>query len=456
MTSPNQNIHGHWLDDKKYAENFDDLHPNLTRHQAFVESDRCYYCADAPCQTACPTGIDIPSFIRQIMADNPLGAAQTIFDSNILGGACARVCPTETLCEQACVREFAEGKPVKIGQLQRYATDAALDANYQPFHRAAATGKRVAVVGGGPAGLACAHGLAVQGHEVTIFEARDKLGGLNEYGIAAYKVPDNFAKREVDFILSIGGITPKTGHALGRDIFLTKLLQEYDAVFLGIGLAGVNQLGLDGADKLAGIEDAVSFIAKLRQSKNLATLPIGKNVIVVGGGMTAIDVAVQSKLLGASSVTLLYRRDQADMKASPYEQELAQTHGVTLRCNVLPIGLIGENGWVKAVECAETEMKNGKLVTSDRRFRLDADMVFPAIGQVFVKDPVAAQTDSADLKLLVNESSGRIAVDAEYRTALGKLWAGGDCVELGQDLTVAAVEAGKIAARSIHQYLGTK
>ncbi|MDI9348870.1 MAG: NAD(P)-dependent oxidoreductase [Candidatus Symbiobacter sp.] len=449
MTEKNPNLHGQWLDAQKYAENFGDLHPPLTPHQAFVEADRCYYCADAPCQTACPTGIDIPAFIREIMADNPLGAAQTIYNSNILGGACARVCPTETLCEQACVREFAEGKPVKIGALQRYATDVAMDAKYQPFKRTAKTGKRIAVVGGGPAGLACAHGLAVQGHEVTIYESRDKLGGLNEYGIAAYKVPDNFAQTEVDFVLSIGGITTKTGQALGRDVFLPHLLRDYDAVFLAIGLAGVNQLGFAHSDKLGGIEDAVSFIAKLRQAKDLAQVPVGKNVVVVGGGMTAIDAAVQSKLLGAAAVTLVYRRDQDDMKASPYEQELAQTHGVTLRCNAVPVALYGNKDWVTSVECAETESRNGKFLTTDRRFTLAADMVLTAIGQVFVPAPVAAQNDAAKMQLLVGEH-GRIVVDDSYHTRVEKLWAGGDCVERGQDLTVAAVEAGKIAAASIH------
>ena len=233
------------LSAEQYAKNFADLHPPLTAHEAFVESDRCYFCYDAPCVTACPTGIDIPMFIRQIHADNASGAATTIFDQNILGGMCARVCPTETLCEQACVRNTGEDKPVRIGELQRVATDHAMTKGAQPYSRSAPTGRKIAVVGAGPAGLSCAHRLAMHGHEVTIFDAREKPGGLNEYGIAAYKTVDEFAQREVDFILSIGGITIETGKALGSDFSLADLRQQYDAVFLGMGLAGVNGLCID-------------------------------------------------------------------------------------------------------------------------------------------------------------------------------------------------------------------
>jgi dihydropyrimidine dehydrogenase (NAD+) subunit PreT len=217
---------------EEYAANFRDLHPPLDKHQAFVEADRCYFCYDAPCVTACPTGIDIPLFIREILTDNPKGAAETILSANILGGMCARVCPTETLCEQACVRELAEGQPVRIGELQRYATDVLMAEGKQPFARAPATGKRVAVIGGGPAGLSCAHRLAMHGHDVTIYEAREKIGGLNEYGIAAYKTPGDFAQSEVDFILSIGGIAVEAGKALGRDFTLADLRGKFDAVFV--------------------------------------------------------------------------------------------------------------------------------------------------------------------------------------------------------------------------------
>src|SRR5579872_6613899 len=246
------------------AANFSDLHPPLTEHEAHVEADRCYFCYDAPCQQACPTSIDIPLFIREIAADNPLGAAETILEENIMGGMCARVCPTETLCQEACVREAAEGKPVRIGLLQRYATDAIMATGKNPFTRAAPTGKRVAIVGAGPASLACAHALAERGHDVTIFEAREKSAGLNEYGIAAYKTPGDFAQREAAFILSIGGVAVKHGVALGRDVDLPSLRRDYDAVFLGLGLAAVNKLGLVNETALANVIDAVAYIAQLR------------------------------------------------------------------------------------------------------------------------------------------------------------------------------------------------
>src|SRR5262245_31609430 len=320
-------IVAHRLTEQAYEANFADLHPPFDPHEARVAADRCLFCWEAPCVAACPTGIDIPLFIRQISTGNTLNAAKTILDANIMGGMCARVCPTETLCEEACVRETAEGKPVKIGLLQRYATDTLMRSGKQPFKRAAATGKHVAIVGAGPAGLACAHRLAMHGHDVTIYEARKKPGGLNEYGIAAYKTVDDFAQAEVDFILAVGGISIEHGKALGKGITLERLRRDFDAVFLAIGLQGVNALQRknEAAD---GVEDAVDYIAELRQAKDLGKLPVGRHILVIGGGMTAIDIAVQSKLLGAEEVTILYRRGADQMKASRFEQELAQTKGV--------------------------------------------------------------------------------------------------------------------------------
>lgn len=245
------------LSAEELAENFVDLHAPFAPHEAAVAADRCYFCYDAPCVTACPTAIDIPLFIRQIQTDQPESAAKTIFDQNILGGMCARVCPTETLCEQACVREAAEGKPVEIGRLQRFATDTLMAQDVHPFTRAAPSGKRIAVVGAGPAGLACAHRLAMHGHDVVVLESRPAPGGLNEYGIAAYKAVDGFAKAEVDWLLKIGGITIQTGKSLGADMSLDSLKSEYDAVFLSIGLGGVNALRADGEDK-SGVSDAVA------------------------------------------------------------------------------------------------------------------------------------------------------------------------------------------------------
>ena len=426
-----------------YLANFGELRPPLDHHQAVVEADRCYFCFDAPCVAACPTGIDVPMFIRQILTDNPLGAAATILSANILGGMCARVCPTETLCEEACVRQAAEGRPVRIGQLQRYATDAAMAAGRQPFARADPTGRRVAVVGGGPAGLSCAHRLAMRGHEVVVFDARPKIGGLNEYGIAAYKTVGDFAQAEVDFVLSIGGIKVEVGGQLGRDFTVDELRQDFDAVFIGIGLAGVNALGLAGED-LPGAIDAVGYIAELRQATDLSTLPIGRRVVVLGGGMTAIDIASQAKRLGAEEVTIVYRRGADRMGASDYERELAQTDGVGIKFNAMPRRLIVADGGLVAVEFESTAETGAGLAGTGETFTIEADMIFKAIGQAFV--PAALDGSVGGLEL----EAGRIKVDERRRTTMAGVWAGGDCIAGGKDLTVVAVEDGKIAAESIH------
>ena len=422
------------------AENFADLHAPFAPHEAAVAADRCYFCYDAPCVTACPTAIDIPLFIRQIQTDQPESAAKTIFDQNILGGMCARVCPTETLCEEACVRETAEGKPVEIGRLQRYATDTLMGQGVHPFERAAATGKRIAVVGAGPAGLACAHRLAMHGHDVAIFEARDNAGGLNEYGIAAYKTVDGFAEAEVDWLLKIGGITIETGKALGRDMTLDSLKTYFDAVFLSIGLGGVNALRAEGEDK-DGVDNAVDFISILRQADDLTALPVGRNVVVIGGGMTAVDAAVQSKLLGAENVTIAYRRGRDAMSASKFEQDLAASKGVRLMFNVQPVAVHG-NGAAVEVELEYTTSDGGALTGTGETTRLAADQVFKAIGQTLEETPSGLNLDG-----------GKIAVSASGQTSVSGVWAGGDCASGGDDLTVTAVAEGRDAAMDIHAQL---
>ncbi|MEM7641312.1 MAG: NAD(P)-dependent oxidoreductase [Pseudomonadota bacterium] len=416
------------------ARNFDDLHPKLSDHEALVAADRCYFCHDAPCITACPTEIDIPLFIRQIATGMEDAAAKTIFDQNILGGMCARVCPTETLCEQACVREAAEGKPVEIGRLQRFATDSMMAADEHPYARAAETGKTVAIVGAGPAGLACAHRLAMHGHSVTIYDARPKPGGLNEYGIAAYKTPDDYAQAEVDWLLKIGGIQVVTGKTLGDGLTLDGLRADHDAVFLGIGLGGVGALGLNGEEMA---ENAVDFIATLRQTDDLTQLPVGRHVVVIGGGMTAVDAAVQSKLLGAETVTIAYRRARDRMPASRWEQDLAASHGVRLMFNVAPQAIHGE-GKLREIELAylgPDMAPTGETVT------LRADQMFRAIGQKLEA--------VENLKL----DGGKIAVIDAGRTSLDGVWAGGDCAAGGEDLTVTAVAEGRDAAMDIHAAL---
>ena len=423
-----------------YLRNFADLHPPLDAHEAAVAADRCYFCYDAPCQTACPTTIDIPLFIRQISTGTAQAAAMTIFEQNILGGMCARVCPTETLCEEVCVREVSEGKPVEIGRLQRFATDHLMASGEHPFQRAEPTGKKIAVVGAGPAGLACAHRLAVYGHDVVVMDGRDKAGGLNEFGIAAYKSVDGFAQHEVDWLMQVGGISMQYGKRLGDGMSLADLTGAYDAVFLAIGMGGVNALRADGED-LGGVIDAVDFIAELRQSDDLSTLPVGRNVVVIGGGMTAVDAAVQSKLLGAEHVSMVYRRGKARMAASEYEQELATAKGVTIIYSAQPAAIHGD-GAVREVEFEYTVEADGKLQGTGETFRIPADQVFKAIGQTLegVPDGVAVER-------------GKIVVDEVGQTSQSGVWAGGDCASGGDDLTVTAVAEGRDAAEDINATL---
>lgn len=369
-------------------------------------------------------------FIRQISAGMPEAAAKTIFDQNILGGMCARVCPTETLCEEVCVRETAEGEPVEIGRLQRFATDVAMAAP-QPFARAASTGKTVGVVGAGPAGLACAHRLAMHGHDVVIYDARPKGGGLNEYGIAAYKTVDGFAQAEVDWLMGIGGITLEAGTGLGAELSLDDLATKHDAVFLGLGLGGVRKLGLG-----LGATSAVDFIADLRQAADLTSLEVGRNVVVVGGGMTAVDAAVQSKLLGAENVTIVYRRGKDAMAASGFEQDLAAQKGVTIRHWAQPIGSTPDG-----MEFEYTTQGDNGLEGTGETFTLPADQVLAAIGQTL--NPLDG-LDHAD---------GKITVKPGGATSRKGVWAGGDCASGGDDLTVTAVAEGRDAAEDIHNSL---
>jgi dihydropyrimidine dehydrogenase (NAD+) subunit PreT len=431
----------------EYAENFADVKPPLAAAEALVETSRCHFCYDAPCIEACPTGIDIPGFIRKIGTGNLRGAAVTILEQNVMGGMCARVCPTEVLCEEACVRNAQDRKPVKIGLLQRHATDWLFDHGIQPFTRAPASGKRVAVVGGGPAGLSCAHRLAMLGHAVTVFEARPKLSGLNEYGIAAYKVPGAFAQREVDFILSIGGIETRAGVSLGREVTLEALRREFDAVFLGVGVGGTNPLGVAG-DGLSGVEDAVAWIERLRQAEDLAALPVGRRVVVIGGGNTAIDAAVQARRLGAEDVTMVYRRGKETMGATWHEQEFAQVSGVRIRHWARPLRILAEDERVVAIEFERTQLDaGGRLLGTGDRFTVPADQVLKAVGQVLVPAPLAAGTRD-----VLELAQGKIAVNDDRETSIPGVFAGGDCIA-GLDLTVQAVEDGKVAAHAIDRRL---
>jgi len=449
MAKASSDIRSNRLDKAEIDRNFGDLHPPLGRSEALIEADRCYFCYDAPCTTACPTGIDIPGFIQKIRSDNVRGSAHTILSENIMGGMCARVCPTEVLCEEACVRNTHEDKPVEIGLLQRYATDPIFENGKQLFARATDSGKNVAVVGSGPAGLSCAHRLAMLGHNVIVLNRDSKPGGLNEYGIAAYKTVGDFAQREVDYILSIGGIDVVNNVELGVNFTLAELRDKYDAVFLGIGLGSVNRLGIDNENML-GVENAIDYIADLRQADDRSALAVGRNVVVVGGGMTAIDIAVQSKCLGAERVDIAYRRGPEQMGASDFEQKLAQTSGVTIHHWAQPTGLRGDAGGVFAIELGRTQLdKNGKLSTTGDTFVLEADVVFKAIGQKLADAKLGSELKGLKLE------HGKIVVDESQATSIAGVWAGGDCVVGGDDLTVTAVQHGKIAAIAIDLRLRT-
>jgi len=424
-------IAGHRLGQAQLACELSDVAPLLDATAAAAAASRCHYCYDAPCVQACPTSIDIPGFIRKIGNGNLKGAAVDILSANPLGGMCARVCPTEILCEGSCVRNHQDDEPVRIGALQRHATDWAM-ANAQPlFTRAPETGRRVAIVGAGPAGLACAYRLALAGHRAIIFDARSKPGGLNEYGIAAYKTVEDFAQREIEWLHSVGGIEIETGVALGRDVTLDELRKQFDAVFIAFGLAGVRELALEG-ESLDGVMSAVDFIEHVRQADDLATVPVGRRVVVIGGGNTAVDAAVQSRKLGASSVTMAYRRGLDDMSATWAEREFAQKNGVTLVTHASPVRLIGNEGRVTGVE----------FERASERFVIEADMVLKAIGQTLV--PVGVERE------LLTLDGARIVTDENRQTTLPKVWAGGDCAtHEGLDLTVQAVQDGKLAAASI-------
>jgi glutamate synthase (NADPH/NADH) small chain len=444
-TSVHPDLRPHRLGADEYALRFADASPRLSKTQALLEAERCLYCFDAPCATACPTHIDVPSFIRRIAEGNLRGAATSILEANPLGGMCARVCPTENLCEQVCVRTTQSAQPVAIGRLQRYATDALMEsAQPQIFTRAASTGRKVAVLGAGPAGLACAHTLARLGHQVLLLDAHAKAGGLNEYGLASYKTTDNFAQAELQWLLGIGGIELHTGWKLETAAQLDALRADFDALFLGIGLAATHQLGMPGED-LAGVQDAVDFIAALRQSADLSALPIGRRVVVIGGGMTAVDAAVQAKLLGAEDVHMVYRRGPEQMSASKAEQEWAQTHGVTIHHWLAPLQVVGSNGHTSAMQFARQALVDGKLCATGEVQTLAADMVLKAIGQR-LGNPVLVQSG---LRLL----GDRIATDEVGRTSLQGVWAGGDCRAGGLELTVEAVAHGKQSALAIHEHL---
>lgn len=419
-----------------------DLHKPFNQQQALEEANRCLYCYDAPCIKACPTSIDIPTFIHQIRSDNSNGAARTILSENIMGGTCARVCPTEVLCEQVCVLNESHQQPVEIGLLQRHAVDTLMAKNHpHPFKRSSPTGKTIAVIGAGPAGLSCAHRLAILGNEVVIYEAKEKAGGLNEYGLAQYKMVDEYAQHEVDFLLQIGGITIQHNQKLGVSISLETLQEKHDTVFIGVGLGKTYSLGLN-KEKAEGIDDAVDFIETIRQTKDKSQIKVGNDVVVIGAGNTAIDASVQAKRLGAANVTLVYRRGEQHMSATSYEIDLARKNGVAIKTWLAPTKLIADEH-IAQIEFTQTELKEWKLTETIFKETIQCDMLLKAIGQKLNTSVLG------DLKI----EKGKVVIDGNYQTNIIGVYAGGDAINSGEDLTVQAVEDGKQAAIAMDKHL---
>jgi glutamate synthase (NADPH/NADH) small chain len=433
----------------QYSENFSDIHPPFeTKDAALTEANRCLFCYDAPCMKSCPTSIDVPKFIKQITTDNVKGSAHTIFVSNILGAGCSRVCPVEKLCEGACVYNFMEEAPIQIARLQRYATEKAMESNWQLFDRKPSNGKKVAIVGAGPAGLSCAHVLARSGEEVTIYEKESKGGGLMTYGIAAYKVTPSFCEDEVNYILGVGGIQVRYNQTLGKDFTLNDLQQSYDAVYLGIGVGLARQLHIPG-EQLNGVEDAITFIYNLRD-KGFASVPVGDRVAVIGMGMTAIDAATQAKRLGAEKVIMVYRRTENEKPCTQEELDIAMLDGCEVIWLAAPKEIIGENNQVTKLVCSK--MTLGEPDASGRRspvdtgetFTLDVDMVIKAAGQT-------PYTDIIQEANLLNQD-GKVSVTQGAITNIPGVFAGGDCVNGGKEV-VDAVQAGKDGASAILEFL---
>ena len=418
-----------------------------TPQEALIEANRCLFCFDAPCIMACPTGIDIPSFIKKIANKNPVASARTILTANVLGASCARVCPTEVLCEGACVVLDLEGDPVKIGRLQRYATDYVFEHHIDVLHAPKQeNGKKIAVLGAGPAGLGCAAELAQLGYEVTVFDKKKAGGGLNTYGIAYYKMPPQISLDEVKMIERLG-VKFQYGVEIGKDISAAELEKDFDAIFVGLGLGGANRLGIPGED-LPEVVDALDFIEWIH-TRPLHEVPVGRRVAVLGCGNTAIDAVTQSKRLGAEVASIIYRRGEDDMPAYGFEYELAKNDGATFHFHTIPTEVLAENGHVKALRLAKTEIRDGKMhIVPGSEWVEEFDLVLKAVGQE--KQTGVLTKLFPKLKL---DAKGRVEHSAEtMETNVSNIFVGGDCANGGREV-VNAVAEGKKAARGINALL---
>jgi dihydropyrimidine dehydrogenase (NAD+) subunit PreT len=434
------------LDITQIEQNFSEINPAMTSAEAAVEANRCLYCYDAPCMHACPTHIDVPSFIKKIASGNLMGSARVIFDANPIGATCARVCPVEVLCEGACVEKTLLQKPIEIGRLQRYATDHALNSDRQIFVKGESNGMSVGIIGSGPAGLSCAAYLARLGYDVTIYERKSQAGGLDTYGMAEYKMPQSVSLSEVDHVADMGVkflLNTEIIGAGGEEETLGEvntvsfdLLKEWhDAIFLGVGLGATNNLGIPG-ENLDGVYDALYFIERIK-TRDWKSVPLGKTVAVIGAGNTAIDAVTQAKRLGAERVVMVYRRTEKDASAYDYEMELARKDGVEFIWQAAPVGILsGENGTHLSLRCERTD---GSLTLFD----VPCDMIIKAVGQTkmrgFFENVAGVKTDE----------KGRVIVSEAMQTTDPKIFAGGDCANGGAE-AVDASQMGKLAAQGIH------
>ena len=432
------------LSKAKAREAMAELKPAFSKQDALTEANRCLYCYDAPCIMACPTGIDIPGFIKKIANDNVKGAARTILSANILGNSCARVCPTKVLCEGACVLEDRDQNPIDIGRLQRYPTDAVLESGDQVLQTPKKkSGKKIALIGAGPASLGCAAELVQRGHEAVIFERNEKPGGLNTYGIAYYKMKPEVSLAEIEMIEKLG-VEIRCGVEVGKDITVDELQKEFDAVFLGIGLGEGRKLGIPGED-LPEVVDAIDFISEIH-SNPLEKVPVGKNVVVLGCGNTAIDAVSQAKRLGADQSTILYRRSEAEMSAYGFEYALAKSERCEFVFNVSPVEIEETDGHVSAIKMVRTNAKAKPVKGSE--FTIECDHVIKALGQTKMQERLTEWFP--DLKF---GNGGKIEVDSTTQeTSVSGVYAGGDAANGGAEV-VNAVADGKRAALHIHSVL---
>jgi len=439
------------LSPEQYEKNFAELAPAMTPRQAAIEAARCLYCFDAPCTIACPTHIDVPAFIKKISTGNLRGSAREILSANILGHSCGRVCPTEALCEGACVMHEKGEQAIEIGRLQRYAVDHVLDNKIELFRPGAPNGKRVACVGSGPASLACAAELAKSGYGVTIFDRNEMPGGLNTYGIAAYKSRSADAVREVELIKQLG-VKFRQKTDVGRDIPFHDLEKEFDAIFLGVGLGDTWELKLPGED-LYGVYGALEFIERTK-TQPFRDVEVGRRVACIGAGNTAIDVVTAARRLGAEIVYLVYRRGEPEMPAFAYEYQLAKQDAVSFLWQTQPVRVLGRDGHVSGLECVRTELgapdakgRRNPIPAPGTEFTIEVDMVVRAVGQKPATD---------FLKVLPGieiDKAGIVKVNELHQTGNAKYFAGGDCTNGGREV-VDAVAEGMAAARGLDKFLG--